>query len=191
MEKKTDLRILKTYRALFDAFTELLDEKRFEEITVGELCDRAMIRRTTFYKHFADKNEYFTYYVKEIRDKLQSKLPPQMKEDSPKEYLALMSRTLYRFMRSHQQLISNITNSNMVDVLFNLLYEMVVKDLMNSMNNSEYSDEERGLIASFFAGGLLCTLRWWITSHENVTEDQFIEATGKLVGTSFSDIRLG
>ena len=62
MAEKMDLRIRKTYLALHNAFTELLEEKRFEEFTVNELCDRAMIRRTTFYKHFADKYEYFTFY---------------------------------------------------------------------------------------------------------------------------------
>ena len=40
-----DLRIKKTYRALFDTFTELLEEHRFEELTVAMLCDRALIRR--------------------------------------------------------------------------------------------------------------------------------------------------
>ena len=35
-----DLRIKKTYRALFDAFTELLEEYRFEDLTVAMLCDR-------------------------------------------------------------------------------------------------------------------------------------------------------
>ena len=61
MEKKLDLRIQKTYQALHNAFTILLEEKNFEEITVNELCDAAMIRRTTFYKHFADKYEYFQF----------------------------------------------------------------------------------------------------------------------------------
>ena len=68
MEQKTDLRILRTYRSLNEAFTGLMEEKRFEDITVGELCERAMIRRTTFYKHFADKYEYFTFYIKEMRE---------------------------------------------------------------------------------------------------------------------------
>ena len=49
MEQKTDLRILRTYHSLNEAFTGLMEEKRFEDITVGELCERAMIRRTTFY----------------------------------------------------------------------------------------------------------------------------------------------
>ena len=37
-----DLRIKKTYRALFEAFTELLEEHRFEDVTVAMLCDRAI-----------------------------------------------------------------------------------------------------------------------------------------------------
>ena len=66
MEKKIDLRLRKTYQSLHAAFTELLEEKRFEELTVGELCDRAAIRRTTFYKHFADKYDYFAFYLQEM-----------------------------------------------------------------------------------------------------------------------------
>ena len=69
-----DLRIKKTYRALFEAFTELLEEHRFEDVTVAMLCDRAMIRRTTFYKHFRDKNDYFAFYIDELMSGL-----PQMR----------------------------------------------------------------------------------------------------------------
>lgn len=68
-----DLRIKKTYRALFDAFTELLEEHRFEDLTVAMLCDRAMIRRTTFYKHFRDKNDYFAFYIDELMSGLPQK----------------------------------------------------------------------------------------------------------------------
>ena len=66
MEQHVDLRIQKTYHLLHKAFTGLMEEKGFEAITVGELCEHAMIRRATFYKHFADKYEYFSFYMKEI-----------------------------------------------------------------------------------------------------------------------------
>lgn len=72
-----DLRIKKTYRALFDAFTELLEEHRFEDLTVAMLCDRAMIRRTTFYKHFRDKNDYFAFYIDELMSGLPQKQPDE------------------------------------------------------------------------------------------------------------------
>ena len=189
MEQKLDLRITKTYRALETAFTGLLDEKRFEEITVGELCERAMIRRTTFYKHFADKYEYFTFYVKELRDRFASELPADMKKNSPTTYIKLMSRNLYRFMQSHERLVTNITTSSMGTVLFDLLNDIVTRDIMSAMDPSAYTPEERGMIASFFSGGLLCTLKWWTANHAKVTEEQFVEAVGKLTDTKFSELR--
>lgn len=45
MEEKTDLRIRKTYKALCDAFVTILEKKRFDDLTVNELCDEATIRR--------------------------------------------------------------------------------------------------------------------------------------------------
>ncbi len=51
----TDLRIQKTYAALTGAFIDLLQIKSFEQITVKELCDNAIVRTATFYNHFADK----------------------------------------------------------------------------------------------------------------------------------------
>ena len=62
MEEKTDLRIRKTYKALCDAFVTILEKKRFDDLTVNELCDEATIRRATFYKHFADKHDFFPFY---------------------------------------------------------------------------------------------------------------------------------
>ena len=56
MEKKLDLRVQKTRAALTSSLYSLLCEKGLNEITVTELCDRAMVRKATFYKHFADKS---------------------------------------------------------------------------------------------------------------------------------------
>ena len=55
MARKEDLRVRKTKKAIAEAFMALLEEKNYDEITVNELCDRAGVRRTTFYKHYKDK----------------------------------------------------------------------------------------------------------------------------------------
>ena len=62
-EKKTDLRVLKTKQALRNSFIDLIREKTFESITVNELCDQAMVRRATFYKHYADKYDFVIDYI--------------------------------------------------------------------------------------------------------------------------------
>lgn len=65
MEQKLDLRIQKTYLALSGALLEAMGEKPFEDIRVNELCDRAMVRKSTFYKHFGDKYELLAFVVRQ------------------------------------------------------------------------------------------------------------------------------
>ena len=48
MEEKLDLRIQKTYLALTSNFLKMLEEMPFEQVTVNELCSRAMVRRPPF-----------------------------------------------------------------------------------------------------------------------------------------------
>ena len=67
MEKKLDLRVQKTRAALTSSLYSLLCEKSLNEITVTELCDRAMVRKATFYKHFADKSELLAYMIQDLQ----------------------------------------------------------------------------------------------------------------------------
>lgn len=62
--EQLDLRVQKTYRSLIDAFEKLLKDKEFEKILVTELCEAAMIRRPTFYSHFLDKYDFFTFFIR-------------------------------------------------------------------------------------------------------------------------------
>ena len=55
MEKRDDLRIIKTRRAIEQAFFRLLQQMDFETITVRKLCDEAMVGNATFYYHYQDK----------------------------------------------------------------------------------------------------------------------------------------
>ena len=47
-----DLRVQRTYLLLKNALLELLAKKSFDEIKVNDICNLAMIHRTTFYSHF-------------------------------------------------------------------------------------------------------------------------------------------
>lgn len=49
-----DLRVIKTKKAIKDAFIQLLENKPIQKITVTELSKQALINKGTFYLHYND-----------------------------------------------------------------------------------------------------------------------------------------
>jgi len=50
-----NLRVRRTQKLLREALIELIEERGFEAITVGELAARAMVSRAAFYRNYQDK----------------------------------------------------------------------------------------------------------------------------------------
>ena len=61
-----DRRQRKTREAIFNAFTELLSKKNFNQITVGEIIDKADVGRATFYSHFETKDFLLKEFCEEL-----------------------------------------------------------------------------------------------------------------------------
>lgn len=61
LTKKLTIGASRTLQSLRQAMLAALAEKSFEEIAVGELCERAMLPRATFYNYFDDKYDLLEY----------------------------------------------------------------------------------------------------------------------------------
>lgn len=177
MEKKLDLRIQKTYQALHNAFTILLEEKNFEEITVNELCDAAMIRRTTFYKHFADKYEYFQFYLTGISETFKSHTTADALAADPLAYSINMLHEMFQFVKSHKKLVDGLRNSNMMSFLYQSLQDLIVSELGNvfSTLQSYPLTSKNELMISFYAGGLINVVYWWMNHPDELNEEEISE----------------
>ena len=61
----TNVRKFKTNRDIKQAFIQLLSEKSFQKITIDNICETALISRSTFYSHFVDKYTLLDQIVSE------------------------------------------------------------------------------------------------------------------------------
>lgn len=63
-----DLRVIKTKQNIRQSFLALLCEFEFHDIAVADILNKAQINRTTFYKHYANKNDLAKQLVDELID---------------------------------------------------------------------------------------------------------------------------
>lgn len=164
MEKKTDLRIKKTYLALEKAFTELLEKKPFESITINELCDAAMIRRTTFYKHFDDKYDYFNFCMANMIQNSKEHVSIELLRKNPVEYTELRLAEHLEFMRTHRKIIQNLKNSNMIAFYYQNLQKQIedeLRDVLMQIGALEASNKTDFTI-SLYAGAFISAMGWCV-----------------------------
>ena len=65
-QKSEDLRVRRTRTLLQKALVELTSEKGFANVTVSDIAERAMINRSTFYRHYLDKYDLLGQYLEEL-----------------------------------------------------------------------------------------------------------------------------
>lgn len=178
MERKIDLRIIKTHKALTDTFWQMLSEKKFENITVNELCDRAMVRRATFYKHFADKNEFFAFLIRAKQTEFDAQIRQQTDNAHPQSfYLGVIQHAL-DFLNSNKKLVQTVLQSNMLPTVVDILSKQISLDISQKLKE----DAKNGVplpaspqvMAQFFTGALVYTVMWWV-SQKKVSEAELME----------------
>lgn len=170
-----DLRTIKTYRSLTNAFLELLEKQRFEEITVRQLCESAQIRRATFYTHFADKYEFLAFFIQEMRNEFMERITTMNDSvsDQTDTYYELLFHELLMFFKERPQLVCNIRNSQLLPIMRDIFTEEVQKSVYDYLRKQcPESDTITEMKAYFYAGGLLQLLLLWMKDPEKFQVDE-------------------
>ena len=69
--EREDLRQRRTKKFLVHALLALMEERPFQELSVVDICERAMVHRTTFYAHFEDKYALLRYAIGELQQEFE------------------------------------------------------------------------------------------------------------------------
>ena len=187
-EKPLDLRIQKTHRALTQAYAQLLEEKRFEHITVNEICDRAMVRRATFYKHFGDKYELFSFLVRQIHEEFRRRPARTGKTIVP--YVSIIESTL-DFLDEYDSQLHFLMESSMAPVLLSLISEQIALDITQELQEAEKSGQPlplpAELMAHAYTGALIHTAKWWLGHKDRISKQEMAAQLVKMIQRLYSD----
>lgn len=168
-EEHLDLRQRKTRKLLVEALAQLLEEKSFQELSVTDICRRAMVHRTTFYAHFNDKQELLRYLLEGLERECAATCLPQDPERSPREYLLTAARNVFQFFAQRRTLYRACLNSG-ADTLAHTLEDCAARELCRLLSEPRFRavspQVDPQVAAHFYTGAMLSLIRWWLSSDD-------------------------
>ena len=191
MKRNEDARVLRTKTKLFNAFTELLSEKTFEEITIQAICNRSNVRRATFYKHFSDKYDFLAGLTRELRKKFEENFEREAKliEIDRAEYYLKYLRAIIDFLDKNEAIVKLIFDSNlssaMVSVVVEENYIRTKEKLDEDVKNGLRLIASTDTVAIYIAGGISNAIIKWLTLGKNIPREELIKELGTLLFTVF------
>lgn len=169
-EKRTkDRRIQKTEALLRGALGALVREKPYEQIVVKEILNRANVGRSTFYTHFADKDELL---LSCIHDMLRSTQPDGSGRATakPQEHLVWFSLPIFEHIERHrrtgQATISPRGRRAVHEHLEHAITELIEDEARTALRRSSRTVRHASpdLLVRWIASTFVLVLNWWVES---------------------------
>lgn len=179
-----DLRVQRTYILLKDSLFKLLSKKAFEDIRVNDICNLAMIHRTTFYHHFQDKYELLEFCIQDIEQELLKKINRDNYTNSRKFYTNLIMGLL-EYIAEKKSIFQNVLKHNSENSIAEIFMNTCVNHIAFILQKEEQQGINHNLdinvMAHFYAGGLVSTLVWWLKSNSPLSEEEICDTIVKLI----------
>ena len=184
MEKKIDLRIIKTKKVLFETLIKIMKEKNFERIKISDICEKALINRSTFYAHYEDKYELLIDLFEEEKLTLLKELEDNENDIFSKKYLMELLNILIDYIDKNREIYSAILANNKNGILIDFLTDVIERDVSEKLklNSSIVSSNiPLDIIVKFYAGGLINIGISWLTRKEKYSKKELILYIDKLI----------
>lgn len=191
MAKKEDLRIIKTKAALTSAFFEMLENKTLEEITVNDLCEKAGVRRATFYKHFNDKNDFTIYLIKDVRETFERDVWSKQASTHPtKEYYIKYAEALMTYAIERKKGFKSIIQSSARSTFIEIFAQQNLKDTAKLLEISAKAGmpliSAPDVVASMIVGGTARVIINWIEREDRCPPDVLLKEISKIINRVLS-----
>ncbi|MEX3745477.1 TetR/AcrR family transcriptional regulator [Lysinibacillus xylanilyticus] len=168
-EEQLDLRVRRTHKLLWESLFELMTQakQKYSSITINQICDRAMVHRTTFYKHFEDKDALLAFGLKPYNDEAFT-IPLLDRITKP-------FQVMEQFL--HHKVLGKIIESQMDDKQFITFLNYQTREtqkeeyegLLRICKNHTIPNE---LIIEFHSGVITSLSAWWVQNRESVSAEE-------------------
>lgn len=186
--KKKDRRSTRTQRSLSEALVELIKEKRFDEITVQNVIDRADVGRSTFYSHFRDKEDLFQKDWERFLDGFAQHI--DWEKAGAGQFVPVVY--LFRHLQDFQPFYKSLVRSQKTDHLFKsgltYLSQKIGTALTSRLRGKSAPPIPIPILANYLACELFALLKWWLDHDMPYPPERMDEIFHRLVTPTFRTV---
>lgn len=176
-----DIRITKTHMALSKTLMELLEKKSFQKITVNDICQQAMVSRSTFYLHFEDKYQLMRFCLEIERQKLDEAAQSM----EPYDYLRMVINALHDRKNTFRVFLQAEIDTELIN-MFRTFFHDYFSDILTSF-------EKQGvvlsgpipLLSAYYANGLTGMFIWCLEYDFPIPIDEIAKCQYNLLSDLF------
>ena len=157
---KNDVRIRYTQKTIKESFYTLLREKPVEKITVRELCEKAEINRSTFYKHYHDFYDLLDKIDEEALDHFDAMLAG-IEIKGLRTILMEVLRILKENAALFEVFQKHSGNHGFTHRLAGHCFHYMEQH-MPSVPTQEFSQNKQGMGYAYLVGGAGAVIEFWL-----------------------------
>jgi AcrR family transcriptional regulator len=152
--RRVDRRVLRTQRLLHGALVALVQERGWDAVTVQDVCARADVGRSTFYIHYADKEELLISGFEALKKSLREQAAAR---DEPLGFtLALLEHTT-----EYENVVRVLAGTSTAQVVQRAFADVVAELVEEDLARQVPAGPLREAAARYLAGAFCELLRWW------------------------------
>lgn len=167
------MRVTRTVRDFQNALLTLLEKNSFDHLTVDQICNEALLHRSSFYRYFNDKydllEQTMVAQISQIADSGDSE------EDVIKQFV--------RYIDEHKAIIRHLAASNSHTSLYSeilQIFSQVILDRSKQTNSTDpviialQHSKNPEMMAYILSGSIIGAFYWWQKNNYNVSTDELI-----------------
>ena len=193
--KQADLRVRRTRKLLWEALMAELSERTFEEITVTDICERAMVHRTTFYKHYEDKYALLEQGIRQMYDDLMAgeehKPPNAYSVEHPPPYLIRLFEHAAQHQRFYKLMLCGEGIGRFQKLVKEYIAEVASAKMRELSPNNQYLAVPLAIHAQYISGAALSIMAWWLENDMPLSPHQMAQYLLSPHGTLSSPSKTG
>jgi AcrR family transcriptional regulator len=185
-----NLRLRRTQKLLREALVELIDERGFDAITIGELTSRAMVSRAAFYRTYQDKYDLVEQIFEEAMSALLSAVDDLGQEHPPEIWVAFFEH-IAQYERLYRALLGRKGSPWFVWKMRAALAGLV-KERGHLPHGSNASNQPVHSFSDTFVPDLVSTLfveaiTWWLEQGRPYTPREIATRSALLASALFKE----